>query len=135
MYVTPDWYKLPSSSVVAKVKCFVNDFQEPYVLLRRAPETPMFDERFVNYGYNKVQLFEHLRAANYQFYILSNAFAMDIPHPDSTFRKNYLSALKTETETMRETYNTFQNELNTLYANQKHTPICQKLYTSFYIPL
>lgn len=40
----------------------------------------MFDDRFSNYGYNKVQLFEHVRAAGYKFYILNNAFAMDLPH-------------------------------------------------------
>lgn len=53
-----------------------------YVLLKRSPETPLFDERFVNYGYNKVQLIEHLRAMGYHFYILTQAFAMDIPHEE-----------------------------------------------------
>ena len=39
----------------------MNDFQEPYVLLKRSSNTPLFDERFKNYGYNKVQLIEHLK--------------------------------------------------------------------------
>ena len=64
------------------MKCVVADFQEPYVMLRNSENTPLFDERFVNYGYNKVQLIEHLRAAGYQFYILTQAFAIDIPHEE-----------------------------------------------------
>lgn len=41
---------------------------------------PMFDERFINYGYNKVQWLEHLRYMGYDFQILTNGFAVDIPH-------------------------------------------------------
>ena len=57
------------------------DFQEPYVMVRYTPKTPLFYPKFVGYGYNKVQFIEHLRAAGYQFYILNQAFAMDLPHP------------------------------------------------------
>lgn len=80
MYTLPEWYLTPPEEHVAQIRCFVNDFQEPYVLLRRLETTPLFYERFVNYGYNKVQLIEHLRAAGYQFYILLQSFAMDLPH-------------------------------------------------------
>ena len=67
-------------SGVTKIKCFIVDFQEPYVMLRYSKSTPIFDERFYDYGYNKVQLFEHLRAAGFQWYILNNAFALDLLH-------------------------------------------------------
>lgn len=60
----------------------VADFQEPYVMLRNSYSTPLFEEKFVNYGYNKVQLIEHLRAAGFNFYILTQAFAMDVPHEE-----------------------------------------------------
>lgn len=82
MYTLPEWYDTDDSQHVARIRCFLNDFQEPYVMLRRLKSTPLFDERFVNYGYNKVQLFEHLRAANFRFYILLQAFGMDIPHAE-----------------------------------------------------
>ena len=95
MYVMPEWY-YNSPEKVKAIRCFITDFQEPYVMLRYSPETPLFDERFVNYGYNKVQLIEHLRAMGYRFYILNNDFAIDLPHPDSKFRKNYLSGIHTE---------------------------------------
>ena len=65
---------------VSNITCFAVDFQEPYVLLKYTNTTPLFDERFYNYGYNKVQLFEHLRAAGFQWYIVNNAFAVDIAH-------------------------------------------------------
>lgn len=58
------------------------DFQEPYFILPFYKDAIVFDDRFWNYGYNKVQLYEHLRAANYRFYILNHAFLMDLPHPE-----------------------------------------------------
>ena len=79
-YLHPEWFVVPPDKHVAKLKCFITDFQEPYVMLRRLPSTPLFNEKFVNYGYNKVQLIEHLRSAGYQFYLLLQSFAIDIPH-------------------------------------------------------
>ena len=66
----PSWFIFADSIHVVKLKCMVAD------------STPLFEERFVNYGYNKVQLIEHLRSAGYTFYILTQAFAMDVPHEE-----------------------------------------------------
>lgn len=49
-------------------------------MVRKSESMPMFDERFINYGYNKVQWLEHLRYMGYDFQILTNGFAVDIPH-------------------------------------------------------
>lgn len=59
-YTNRNWLNW-SGYRIMEMRCVLNDFQEPYVMLRRSPNTPLFDERFVNYGYNKVQLIEHLR--------------------------------------------------------------------------
>ena len=59
-YISKEWIEW-NKGVISKLKCVMNDFQEPYVMLKRSATTPLFDERFVNYGYNKVQLVEHLR--------------------------------------------------------------------------
>lgn len=48
--------------------------------MRRGNRTPLYDERFVGYGYNKMQHMRHLTYVGYQFYILTNAFALDMPH-------------------------------------------------------
>lgn len=128
----PEWFTIPAEVPFVRVRCFLTDFQEPYVLLRYAPSTPLFDERFVNYGYNKVQLFEHLRAAGYRFYIAANAFAMDLPHPDSKFRTNYLSSLKGDNNDMRNVYSQFQKELNKQYRSVRPTRVCCEYPRKFY---
>ena len=127
----PEWYR-DSSALLFRILCFIADFQEPYMLLRYHPDTPLFDERFKNYGYNKVQLFEHLRAMSYRFYIWNNIFAMDIPHPDSKFRRNYISGLKIRASPMQETYAVFQQELNDKYGTKKQSKVCRTVQRSYY---
>lgn len=51
-----------------------------YVMVRYTESTVLFDERFVDYGCNKVQYIDHLRNIGYQFYLLTQAFAMDVIH-------------------------------------------------------
>ena len=82
MYVMPEWFVTRPESVVSRIRCFMTDFMEPYVVLKYTPELPLFDERFVNYGYNKVEFFETLRQRGFQFYIFNHIFAMDFPHPE-----------------------------------------------------
>ena len=119
-------------------------------MLRYSPSTPLFDESFVNYGYNKVQLIEHLRQSGYTFYILNHAFAMDFPHPEyvililllsflslfilftysSLFRRQYINGkLKME---MKNAFNVFQQSLLNQYANITNTHICYGLQLSYY---
>ena len=62
------------------MKCFRQRFMEPYVMVRRTEQLPLFDERFINYGFNKVQWIENLRYLGFEFSVLSQAFAVDIPH-------------------------------------------------------
>ena len=52
--------------------------------------TILFDERFINYGCNKVQYVDYLRHLGFQFYILGDEFAMDVLHPDSSHRTRFL---------------------------------------------
>ena len=49
-------------------------------MVKKTESLPRFSERFVNYGYNKVQWLEHLRYVGYDYQILTNGFAVDIPH-------------------------------------------------------
>ena len=92
MYLMPEWYSALSDSHVSRIRCFLTNFMEPsifgipviwrYMMVRYSRDIPLFHEEFVDYGYNKVQYFEHLRQAGFQFYILNHAFAMDFPHPE-----------------------------------------------------
>lgn len=88
----PAWFGAPAKSVVSRLDYAFTDFQEPfvcillfkfsYVILKYTPSTPMYDERFVGYGYNKLQLIEHLRTMNYKFYLLNHAFMIDLAHKE-----------------------------------------------------
>ena len=82
MYVMPEWFVTSPSSPVSRIRCFMTDFMEPYLMVRLYPDLPLFDDRFVNYGYNKVEYVENLRQAGFSFFILNQAFAMDFPHPE-----------------------------------------------------
>ena len=82
MYIMPEWYIAKQSSTISRIRCFITDFMEPYVLVKYSPKLPFFYERFINYGYNKVQYFENLRQMGFTFYILNHAFALDFPHPE-----------------------------------------------------
>lgn len=82
MYVMPEWFVTSPSSPVSRIRCFMTDFMEPYLMVRLSPGLPLFDDRFVNYGYNKVEYVENLRQAGFSFFILNQAFAMDFPHPE-----------------------------------------------------
>lgn len=79
-YISSSWYKLPPNSNARYMKCFRQRFMEPYVMARNTPDLPLFDERFIDYGFNKVEWIETLRYLGYEFYVLSQAFAVDVPH-------------------------------------------------------
>ena len=76
------------------MKCFPNRLQESYcfpplanryLLLKYSKDMLLFDERFVNYGCNKVQYVDHLRLRGVQFYLLTGSVAMDLVHHELTF--------------------------------------------------
>ena len=65
-----------------------------YLVLKYTSELPLFDERFVNYGYNKIQYIEQLRFYSMfeemtwylvdNLYILTQDFALDMYHQKYT---------------------------------------------------
>lgn len=102
------------------------------MILKRDVTTPLYSESFYNYGYNKVQLFEHLRAAGFQFYILNNVFAVDVPHPNSVFRKNYLEDTTGLWTIMRRRYMIFLRKLSLQYPTTSRFPICDPSIQDYY---
>ena len=78
-YYPNDWFY--SQSVTIPVPCWKSDTQEPYVVVKKVPGMPRFNESFVGYAFNKVQWLEHLRYVGYRFEVLVNGYSVDIPHP------------------------------------------------------
>ncbi|XP_077868932.1 xylosyl- and glucuronyltransferase LARGE1 [Saccoglossus kowalevskii] len=79
-----------------------SDF-EPYVVVKK--DSPLYDTRFVGFGWNKVSHIMEIDALGYEFIVLPNAFMIHMPHAPSfdiakfTSNKNYclcLKILKTE---------------------------------------
>lgn len=132
-----------------KMKCFQNRLQEPlamflsltnrYLFLRYYPDMLLFDERFVNYGCNKVQFVDQLRLMGYDFYLLTRSFAMDLVHHESfcgmaftissSFRKSYLLYARAGLAgKMRKLCNVYMAKTEQVYVNKSHVGICNDLY-------
>ncbi|KAL3842467.1 hypothetical protein ACJMK2_020489 [Sinanodonta woodiana] len=54
---------------------------EPYVLVKK--DIPLFDQRFVGFGWNKVSHIMQLDAEGYELVVLPNAFIIHMPHAPS----------------------------------------------------
>ncbi|KAI6651983.1 hypothetical protein LOD99_4528 [Oopsacas minuta] len=54
---------------------------EPYILLPK--KGPIFDTRFVGFGWNKVSFIIELDALNYEFWVLPDVFMIHMPHSPS----------------------------------------------------
>lgn len=103
MLITDEWFHLSENNPVVKLSCLPNYEQEPYYILKKTSTTPLYDERFVDYGYNKIQHMRHLTYVGYSFYILTEAYAMDMPHPTSSYKKEYSK----QKEAMKQLYHDF----------------------------
>ena len=126
-YLTTRWYS--AKGPVLKMKCFQNRLQEPYLFLRYYHDMLLFDERFVNYGCNKVQFVDQLRLMGYDFYLLTRSFAMDLVHHDSSFRKSYLLYARAGLAgKMRKLCNVYMAKTEQVYVNKSHVGICNDLY-------
>ena len=133
----PEWYS--THSRISFIKCFITDSMEPYVMVKHTPQTPFFDTRFGDYGYDKVSFIEQLRQMNYQMYIFSNVFAMDYPHPvlgllsfvwyRSSFRIHFA---KNTVQKIEQKYKEFYSNLIKTYNNTPHYPICRDIQNRYY---
>lgn len=134
-YHFPQWMRTTYTQNLTNVTCFKGNTQEPYVMVKKSESLPPFDERFVNYGYNKVQWLEHLRYRGYVFSILTNGFAVDVPHPlygyrmdvmhSSKLRKQFMEAREKKNLTLNlDMYNKFRNELAHNEVDKSVVKIC-----------
>lgn len=107
-----NFHRWRSATKDYKIK-WEKDF-EPYVLLERE-NMPLYDPRFIGFGWNKVSHIMHLHALKYEFIVAADAFIVHMPHAPSfdlisyRFNKNYrgcLAKLKSD----------FATELEVKYA-------------------
>lgn len=81
-YLFEKWFLSDCPYYYSLVSCWFNSIQEPYVVVKKSDKLPLFDERFVNYGFNKITWLRHLIRRGYYFGVISRGFVMDIPHPE-----------------------------------------------------
>merc|ERR1712216_673500 len=55
----------------------------------RKEGTPLFDERFVGYGKNKIQWIQHLRLRGFTFHVMPKVFVVHCPHEESAARHSW----------------------------------------------
>ena len=123
------WFSFPASTRFIFKQCFNHVFQEPYLMVRRSPSLPLFDERFINYGYNKVQWVEHLRWIGYQFALIIQSFAVDVPHPPSEYAKSWSKqweAKENANITMRKVFRKFLTELRNHTNDDSTVFVCYR---------
>ena len=51
-----------------------------YLLVARNDSIALFNEAFINYGFNKISYVETLRREEYRFVLAGKVFAFDLPH-------------------------------------------------------
>ena len=122
-----------------------------YIVLKYRPEMPLFDGRFIDYGCNKVQFVDLLRLMGYEYYVMTQAFAMDIVHHEyvfifvftpfpansksphfifsSSYRKSYLSYARAALSgPMRKLCDRFMAKAALTYPSSYNVDICKTLY-------
>lgn len=92
---------------------------------------PYYDERFVGYGWNKIQYIHHLRYLGFLMWILPQGFAVHVPHAVSASQQAFQAAggggggdpsiTRNDNnvflrQSMRQVYDTFHRELEQKYG-------------------
>ena len=76
--------------IVTPIPCLNFTHMEPYLIVRKSEEMPLYHPFYVNYGFNKVIFVENLRfesmysilefQIDYKFYLMITDFGFDFPH-------------------------------------------------------
>lgn len=98
-------------------------------MVRRSAFLPLFDDRFINYGYNKVQWVETLRWLGFQFALVTQSFAVDMPHPPSEYARSWTKQWEKKDNaniTMRRVYRKYLTELRNLTNDDSTVFVCYR---------
>ena len=78
-----EWWSL--SAGIQNLSCIPFDKMEPYLLVYIANSSVLYDERFFDYGSNKVSHMLSLQSNGYYFYVLTGMYGFDMPHTQYAF--------------------------------------------------
>lgn len=85
---------------------------EPFYIA--SANTPLYDERFKQYGFNRISQVCELHVAGYEFAVLNNAFLV---HKGFKVTGNFHKSKDKEQEKNRMLFRKFKNQLKTRYPN------------------
>lgn len=122
---TTDYQKWTTATEPYTIPCFKNVRYEPYVILKKTPTTPLFEERFVGYGKNKIQHINHLRFAGYKFQVLPKAFVIHMPHMTSQSKRAWKTQHTGQRKAMNVLFRNFKRYLEKTY-NVPRLQICEE---------
>lgn len=125
---------------IRKVPCIMSPAYEPYLVLpwchardeSGSRAAPYYDERFLGYGWNKVEYIRHVRELGYLLWVVPRGFIIHAPHPPSTsmqafFKGKDEAAMAILRKPMRTLWGKFQEELSLLVSSTGRTrlPTCK----------
>lgn len=132
LWLQRDWYvnrKCHDSqntvSDLRYIACIDEPAYEPYLVLPWCPIAdlndtastaqrlvPYYDERFVGYGWNKIQWIQHLRNAGFLFWVLPAGFLIHVPHELSAAQREFIESRQAPVRNMmQQVYQRFRGEL------------------------
>lgn len=111
------WQYLPDPSHL-NVAYFVqrDDAYEPFYIAKK--DFPLYDERFKQYGYNRISQVCEMNIAGYNFGVLNNAFLI---HKGFKYRDSFHKNKEIENNRNRDLFQQFKRELRTKYPNSKRS--------------
>ncbi|VDI47281.1 Hypothetical predicted protein [Mytilus galloprovincialis] len=111
------WQFLPDSSHL-NIAYFVQreDAYEPFYIAKK--DFPLYDERFKQYGYNRISQVCEMNIAGYNFGVLNNAFLI---HKGFKYRDGFHKNKEIENNRNRDLFQQFKRELRTKYPNSKRS--------------
>lgn len=82
-----------------------------YVIVRKSSILPRFDNRFTNHGYNLQEWIQHLRYDGFEFKVLRDGYAVDVPHPNSPHYSHFKEEEKRGQPQMERLFDSFVKKL------------------------
>jgi len=106
---TSHWAHLPVGAPPYRITYEME--YEPFVILARH-KAPLFDERFIGYGGNKIAYITQLNGLGFEFYVHPTGFAMHVPHERTRLANVFVSQKRRGTSEMELLRLRVQDEVN-----------------------